>query len=58
MAKIDELVQDHEVRIRTLEVNSAVLAEHVKQILKWASWGIAILGGSFLLQLANLIIKR
>lgn len=43
-------VDDHEKRIRVLEVDQAVLIEHVKFIRKWAGWGIALLGGSVLLQ--------
>jgi hypothetical protein len=58
MAKVEDQVQDHEKRIRTLEVNSAVLTDHVQSIRRWAGWGITILGGSFLLQLANLVLKQ
>lgn len=57
MATIDKRVDDHEKRIRTLEVNNAVLQEHVRTIRKWAGWGVAILGGSFLVQLVNMVIQ-
>lgn len=57
MMELKDIVNDHEKRIRFLEVHQAVLVEHVKSIRKWAGWGITILGGSFLLQLANLVIR-
>mgnify|MGYP001316094577 CR=1 FL=1 len=57
MPDLEEQVKDHEVRIRILEVDSAVLKEHVQAIRKWAGWAITILGGSFLVQLANLIMN-
>lgn len=57
MTTIDKRVDDHEKRIRTLEVNNAVLQEHVRTIRKWAGWGVAILGGSFLVQLVNMVIQ-
>jgi len=50
-------LSDHDQRIRVLEVNSAVLSDHVKQIRKWAGWGVAILGGSFLVQLVSVVAK-
>lgn len=48
---------DHEKRIRNLELSQAILEEHVKMIRKWAGWGVAILAGSFLVQLVNVVIK-
>lgn len=58
MEKLEDQVSDHEVRIRTLEVNSALLTDHVATIRKWAGWAIMILGATFLVQLASLIIAR
>jgi hypothetical protein len=56
--RLEDQVQDHEKRIRTLEVDSALLKDHVQSIRKWAGWGVTILGGSFLLQLASLIMGK
>lgn len=51
----EKWLANHEKRIQALEVNQAVMTEHVKQIRKWAGWGVAILGSSFLVQLFNLV---
>lgn len=48
---------DHEKRIRGVEVNQAVITDNVSQIRKWSGWGVALLAGSFLIQLLNVVIK-
>ena len=56
--RLEDQVQDHEKRIRALEVDNAVLKEHVQAIRKWAGWCLATLGAIFLVQLANLILGK
>jgi hypothetical protein len=58
MGRVEDQVQDHEIRIRTLEVNNALLTDHVATIRKWSAWAIGILGATFIVQLASLLINK
>lgn len=53
----EDWLKNHEKRINALEVNQAVITTKVTQIAKWAGWGVALLGGSLIVQFANLLMK-
>lgn len=54
----EKRLDDHDKRIVTLERSTDVMGDNLKQIRYWAGWGIGILAASFLLQLADLIMKK
>lgn len=54
----EKWLSDHEQRIRSVEVNQAVLTDHVRTIRKWAGWAVGILGATLLVQLINMILGR